>query len=121
MSVHALLRSLSADPRQALVWDCLSLEQTVSAAQEAREIALHCGFNPEEAAALSLTLAELASDGLRHGCAVSAAVFLKAGAWRLEVPTARVPALQTAVASVRAVLDEEGRCTVVAEYERAKA
>mgnify|MGYP007112204904 CR=1 FL=1 len=109
-------------PPQAFVWECFSTTQVYLAAFEASEAALGAGFFPEEATALSMTLAELASQS-PAGSVVS--VFFSGDSWRLEQCGTRTHAARTPTVrscdvplSLRAYPRPTGGDLVVAHYQR---
>ena len=93
MSFVESLRAFSS-PRpppaqEAHVWDCSNRGQVLAAAFEVHEVAMSRGFMPDEATRLSMSLAQLCSEG-----GAASVTFTDAG-WKLQVAGAG-PSLATA-------------------------
>ncbi len=112
-------------PPQAHVWDCFNVAQTYAAAFEVNEQALRAGFMPDEATTLSLALAELAGNAVKHARGGVASVFFSHDGWRLEVcdagpglTVAPKVSVSSSLSSLRVHRRQTGGTLVVAQYTR---
>ena len=93
MSPAEALRTFTsprAPPEQeAQVWACANRGQVLAAVFEVHEAAMSRGFMPDEATRLSMSLAELCTDG-----GVASVTFSEAG-WKLSVARPAAPLIST--------------------------
>ncbi len=121
MSIDEALIAWRLAPREPLRCDCSPRARLVSSASALHEVALHAGFRPEEATTLSFALAELATVARCEERGGSAAVYLHADGWRLEVPGTVSPRALITTPSGGTRLTTatlNGIPVAVAEYER---